>query len=330
MTDASGSLLLDVAHRRWSGELVQKFDLDGRLLPPIADATELAGEISESAAEATGLRAGTPVAAGGADIAMAALALGIGHPGAVAVSISTGGTVITGIDRLAIDRRMHTFCGTDRDRWILMGATLSAGLSLSWFARNVAIPLGAETGDEDETVIERFSREAARVPAGSEGLLFAPYLCGERTPYMDPLAKGCFIGLSLRHGHAHMVRAIMEGVAYSLCDSLDILKELRVPVETILCSGGGARNPLWRQILADSFDRPVKWLRGEEHSGIGAAMSGAIAIGDSISDTGSGDSESETTLPDTGRVAVYRKRREIYKRIHSQLTGIFQDLAKLD
>ncbi len=329
VTDASGSLLFDVAYRRWSRELLKKFDLDERLLPPIANATELAGEISESTAEATGLRAGTPVAAGGADIAMTALALGIGQPGTVAVSISTGGTVITGIDRLAIDRRMHTFCGADRDRWILMGATLSAGLSLSWFVRNVAIPLGTKTGDEDETVIERLSREAEGVPAGSEGLLFAPYLCGERTPYMDPLAKGCFIGLSLSHGSAHIVRAIMEGVAYSLCDSLDIFRELHVPIETILCSGGGARNPLWRQILADSFDRPVKWLRGEEHSGIGAAMSGAIAIGDSVSDATAGDSESGTMLPDSARVAVYREQREIYKKIHPQLTGIFEDLAKM-
>jgi len=330
VTDASGSLLFDVAHRRWSGELAEKFDLDERLLPPIAETTELAGEISESASEATGLRAGTPVAAGGADIAMAALALGIGKPGAVAVSIGTGGTVITGIDRLVIDRRMHSFCGAGRDRWILMGATLSAGLSLSWFARNVAIPLDAGTVDEDESVIERLLREAEGVPAGSEGLFFAPYICGERTPYMDPLAKGCFVGLSLRQGRAHMVRAIMEGVAYSLCDSLDIFKELRIPIDTILCSGGGSRSPLWRRILADSFDRPVKWLRGEEHSGIGAAMSGAIAIGDSVSDANSGDSESETTLPDSGRVAVYRERREIYKRIHPQLTGIFQDIAKLD
>ena len=147
---------------------------------------------------------------------------------------------------------------------------------------------------------------------------------------MDPHAKGCFVGLSLRHTHAHMARAIMEGVAYSLCDSLDIFKELRVPITTILCSGGGARSPLWRQILSDAFDRPVKWLRGEEHSGIGAAMSGAFAIGDSVPDTTSGDSESETTLPDSGRVAVYREQRKIYKRIYPQLTGLFEDLAKMD
>jgi xylulokinase len=330
VTDASGSLLFDVANRRWSGELLGKFDLDGRLLPAILETTTVAGEITESASEATGLRAGTPVAAGGADIAMAALALGIGKPGTVAVSISTGGTVVTGIDRLAIDKRMHTFCGASRDRWILMGATLSAGLSLSWFARNVAAPLGGATRGEDDTVIERISRDAGEIPAGSEGLLFAPYLCGERTPYMDPHAKGCFVGLSLRHTHAHMARAIMEGVAYSLCDSLDIFKELRVPITTILCSGGGARSPLWRQILSDAFDRPVKWLRGEEHSGIGAAMSGAFAIGDSVPDTTSGDSESETTLPDSGRVAVYREQRKIYKRIYPQLTGLFEDLAKMD
>ena len=143
VTDASGSLLFDVARRQWSRELLKKFDLDDRLLPAVVNTTSVAGNVTESAANATGLPAGIPVAAGGADIAMAALALGVGRPGIVAVSISTGGTVITGIDRLVLDRRMHTFCRADQDQWILMGASLSAGLSLSWFARNVATPLGA-------------------------------------------------------------------------------------------------------------------------------------------------------------------------------------------
>ncbi len=325
VTDASSSLLFDVAQRRWASELLKKYDLDERLLPAVLKTTAVAGEITESAADATGLRAGTPVAAGGADIAMAALALGVDAPGTVAVSIGTGGTVVTGIDHVVLDSRMHTFCGAIPDRWILMGASLSAGLALSWFARNVATPLGAAAGDGN--VIERISRDAETIPAGSEGLLFAPYLCGERTPYMDPHAKGCFIGLSLRHTHAHMVRAIMEGVACSLCESLDIFKELHVPVRTVLCSGGGARSPLWRQILADVFDRPVEWQSGEEHSGIGAAMIGALATGRSIARAAAGDQSLDTTLPEPKRVAVYRKQRGIYKRIYPQLADIFADLS---
>jgi xylulokinase len=328
VTDASGSLLFDVAQRQWSQELLKKFDLDDRLLPTVLNTMSAAGNVTESAADATGLPAGLPVAAGGADIAMAAVALGVGRPGIVAVAISTGGTVITGIDRPVVDRRMHTFCRADQDQWILMGASLSAGLSLSWFARNVATPLGAHANDGDETVIERLSREAEEIPAGSEGLLFAPYLCGERTPYMDPHAKGCFIGLSLRHTHAHMVRAIMEGVAFSLCESLDIFKELNIPVKTVICSGGGSRSSLWRQVVADVFDQPITWYRGEEHSGIGAAMVGALSVGRSVANATAGNHLLDTKFPRPECVAVYRNQRRIFKRIHPQLAGIFMDLSQ--
>ena len=326
VTDASGSLMLDVARRRWSDELVGKFGLDGRLLPPILNSSDIAGSITASAAESTGLRAGLPVATGGADIAMTALALGIGRPGTVAVSLSTGGTVITGLDRLALDRRMHTICGAAPGRWILMGATLSAGLSLSWFAHNVAAADGASGTGED--IVGKLAREAGEVRPGAEGLLFAPYLCGERTPYMDPGAKGCFIGLSLRHGRAHMARAIMEGVAYSLGESLDIFQELGVPARTIICSGGGARSPLWRQILADVFDRPVKWLPGEEHSGIGAAMAGALAVGVTLPDATAVGRAPEELSPERESVAVHRRQRAIYKRIHPQLADIFDELSR--
>lgn len=322
ITDASGSLLFDVAHGNWSTELLQLYNLDERLLPQVMHTTRVAGQVTESAAEATGLPSGTPVAAGGADIAMTALALGVDRPGTVVVSIATGGTVIAGIDRPIIDNRIHTFCSATSGRWILMGATLSAGLSLSWFARNVAIPLGAA----EDNIIEKISGDAKNIPAGSEGLLFAPYLCGERTPYMNPHAKGCFVGLSLRHSAAHMVRAIMEGVAFSLCESLDIFDALHVPAKTILCSGGGARSPLWRQILADTFDRPVGWDPGEEHSGTGAAMVAALAAGNPVSRAVTEERPSDVVHPRPEQVTVYQKQRETYKQIHPQLAGIFEAL----
>ncbi len=323
VTDASATLLLDVARRTWSTELVDRFDLDEHLLPSILDTTCVAGAVTESAAAATGLPGGTPVAAGGADIAMAAHSLGIDNPGTAVVSIATGGTVIVGIERPVVDGRMHTFCSATPDRWILMGATLSAGLSLSWFANNVAVPLGAAR----DGVIEKISSDAERIPPGSEGLLFAPYLCGERTPYMNPHAKGCFVGLSLRHSSSHMVRAIMEGVAYSLCESFDAFKELNIPVNRVLCSGGGSRNPLWRQILADTFERPVRWRPGEEHSGMGAAMTGALAIGDRIVPLPGGEDSSEEVLPNPKHAATYRKQRAVYKQIHPQLAPVFESLS---
>ena len=309
-------------------ELLSKFDLDDRLLPAVLDTMSVAGKVTKPAADATGLPAGIPVAAGGADIAMAAVALGVGRPGVVAVAISTGGTVITGIDRVVVDRRMHTFCRADQNKWILMGASLSAGLSLSWFAKNVATPLGAHAHDRTRRSWRGFRARRRRSRPGSEGLLFAPYLCGERTPYMDPHAKGCFIGLSLRHTHAHMVRAIMEGVAYSLCESLDIFKELNIPVREVICSGGGSRSPLWRQVVANVFDLPVTWHRGEEHSAIGAAMVGALSIGQSAARATAAHHVSDTTTPQPECVPVYRNLRRIYKRIHPQLTGIFEDLAQ--
>jgi len=327
VTDGSGSLLFDVAKRQWSHDMLTRFDLDARLLPPVAGTTDAAGEVTTTAAEETGLPAGIPVAAGGADIAMAAIALGVGRPGVVAVSISTGGTVITGIDRVIIDNRLHTLCFAGKDRWILMGAMLSAGLSLSWFARKIASPAGGLSEDADMLSSEKLSRDAEKIPAGSEGLLFAPYLCGERTPYMDPDAKGCFIGLSLRHTQAHMVRAIMEGVACSLCESLDIFKELGVPVNQVICTGGGSRSPLWRQIMADVFERPVSWHQGEEHSALGAAMAGAAAAGQTVNAAGVRDHAPETTFPQASSVEVLRNQRKIFRRIHPQLKGVFSDLS---
>jgi xylulokinase len=327
-TDASGSLLLDVSHRRWSSELINRFGLDERLLPPIMNSADVAGRITEAAAEATGLPAGTPVAVGGADIAMAALALGAGKPGGAIVSISTGGTVITSIDRLILDRRLHTICGTEGGTWILMGATLSAGLSLSWFARNVAQPLRGSNPAEDGGLVERLAQDAESAAPGSDNLIFAPYLCGERTPYMDPNAKGCFIGLTLRHTHAHMVRAIMEGVTYSLGESLDIFDEIGVPIRSLACSGGGARSRLWRQILADVLNHPVVWLRGEEHSGIGAAMTGAKALGILLPDKASGEDESAKIEPNPETSVAYRKLKAIYKQVHPKLAGIFDQLSR--
>ena len=329
VTDASGSLLFDVTRREWSTQLLGAFGLDARLLPPVVPTTAAQGTLTKPAADETGLEAGIPVAAGGADIAMANLALGVGEPGTVAVSISTGGTVVTGVDRLVLDRRLHTFCGVMPGRWILMGASLSAGLSMSWFSRNIAGPgegAGAEGADSG---VETLSREAEAVPAGAEGLLFAPYLCGERTPYMDPNARGCFIGLSLRHTRAHMVRAIMEGVAYSLGDSLELFRQLQVPVGDVQCSGGGSRSPLWRQILADVFDRPVHWHPGEEHSALGAAMVGALAAG-LPARLARADEEPRTTFPNPEAAAVHRSQHAVFRHIHPQLTGVFDELARAE
>jgi len=192
----------------------------------------------------------------------------------------------------------------------------------------VAQPLRGSNPAEDGGLVERLAQDAESAAPGSDNLIFAPYLCGERTPYMDPNAKGCFIGLTLRHTHAHMVRAIMEGVTYSLGESLDIFDEIGVPIRSLACSGGGARSRLWRQILADVLNHPVVWLRGEEHSGIGAAMTGAKALGILLPDKASGEDESAKIEPNPETSVAYRKLKAIYKQVHPKLAGIFDQLSR--
>lgn len=318
-SDASGTLLYDVKRRQWSEDLAQQFDLDSTLLPPVLNASTIAGAVQDAAAKETGLRAGIPVAVGGSDQSMAAIALGVNRPGVVAVAISTGGTVITPVEHPIFDHRLHTLCHSDPRLWILMGASLSAGLSLSWFVRTLV--------GKTEGIFETLSREAEEVAAGSEGLLFTPYLCGDRTPYMDAAARGSFIGLSLRHSRAHMIRAIMEGVVFSLCESLDIFRELGLPVDRIVCSGGGSRSPLWRQIQADVFGMPVEWRRGDEHSAIGAAVVAGLATGQSVPIIADGP-EVSMTRPNESAMNTYRVQKGIFKQVYPQICGIFRELSQ--
>jgi xylulokinase len=316
-SDASGTLLFDVKRRQWSNDLALQLGLDFELLPPVSNASSAAGVVQDSAARDTGLEPGTPVVVGGSDQSMAAVALGVNRPGVVAVAISTGGTVITAAEHPFLDHRVHTLCHADPRQWILMGACLSAGLSLSWFARTL---VGKADG-----VYDVLSREAEAVPPGSEGLLFTPYLNGDRTPHMDAAAKGTFIGLSLRHTRAHMVRAIMEGVVFSLCESLDIFKELGLPVNRIVCSGGGSKSALWRQIQADAFGMPVEWRAGEEHSAIGAALTARAVAGWPPAAAADG-SDAQVTHPRESAVTTYRAQRSIFKQVYPQISGIFKQL----
>lgn len=316
-SDASGTLLFDVKRRQWSKNLALQLGLDSELLPPVMSASNVAGVVQEDAARETGLEPGTPVAVGGSDQSMAAVALGVSQPGVVAVAISTGGTVITATERPLLDHRVHTLCHSDPRQWILMGACLSAGLSLSWFARTL---VGRVDG-----VYDLLSREAEAIPPGSEGLLFTPYLNGDRTPHMDAAARGTFIGLSTRHTRAHMVRAIMEGVVFSLSESLDIFRELGLPVNRIVCSGGGSRSALWRQIQADVFGMSVEWRGGEEHSAIGAALT-ACAAAEWPPLAAAGGSEAQVTEPSDSAMTTYRAQRAIFKQVYPQISGIFKQL----
>ncbi|HMJ23460.1 MAG TPA: xylulokinase [Terriglobales bacterium] len=277
MADASGTLMLDVAHRRWSDEVLQAAEMEKSLLPRLFESSEICGKVSVAGAAATGVQQGTPVVAGAGDQAAGAVGMGIAVPGAVSATIGTSGVVFAATDCPALDAkgRLHTFCHAVPGRWHVMGVTQSAGLSLRWF-RDRFGAAGSENGPDS---YERLTAEAAAIPPGSDGLLWAPYLMGERTPHLDPNARAALIGLTASHKRGHVVRAILEGVAFSLRDSFTLFTEMNVPVRNIRLGGGGARSLLWRQIQADVYGREVEILEAEEGAAYGAAILAGVGAG---------------------------------------------------
>lgn len=276
VADASGTLLFDVANRRWSEAMLDAMEIDGACLPAVFESPEITGRVSVAGAAATGLRAGTQVVAGAGDQAAGAVGMGIVRAGTVSATIGTSGVVFAATDRPSLDPRgrVHTFCHAIPGRWHVMGVTQAAGLSLRWFRDQFGA--GVEDGRDP---YERLTGEAARAPVGADGALWAPYLMGERTPHLDPRARGALVGLTASHTRAHIIRAILEGVTFSLRDTLEIFKEINVPVETIRLGGGGARSLLWRQIQADVYGHEVETVEAEEGAAYGAALLAGVGGG---------------------------------------------------
>jgi xylulokinase len=269
VSDASGTLLLDVAHRCWSNEMLELAQMDKSLLPNLHESPEICGQISAAGGAATGLQAGTPVVAGAGDQAAGAIGMGVVSSGTVSATIGTSGVVLAATSGPALDPkgRLHTFCHAVPGRWMVMGVTQAAGLSLRWFRDQFG---AGRNGHSDS--YETLTADAAHAPSGCDGLLWAPYLMGERTPYLDPGARGILVGLTASHTRAHVIRAILEGVAFSLRDTFTIFHEIKVPVKTIRLGGGGARSPLWRQIQADVYGQRVDIVEAEEGAAYGAAI----------------------------------------------------------
>ncbi len=271
MQEASGTLLLDVAHRRWSAEVAEAAGIPISWLPSLFEGPEICARISDTGAAATGFAAGTPVAAGAGDQGAGAVGMGLVAPGSVSATIGTSGVVFAATDQPTLDRlgRLHTFCHAVPGMWHVMGVTNGAGLSLRWLRDTFAPGVS----------YDELTSEAAKIPAASDGMLWAPYLFGERTPHLDPDARAAFVGITASHTRAHFVRAVMEGVAFSLRDTLSLFAELEIPVSQIRLGGGGARGPLWRQIQADVYGRPVELLVAEEGGAFGAALLAGVAVG---------------------------------------------------
>jgi len=316
MADASGTLMLDVAHRRWSKEILQAVEMEESLLPHLFESPDICGQISAAGAAATGLQPGTPVVAGAGDQAAGAIGMGIVSPGKVSATIGTSGVVFAATARPSLDPRgrLHTFCHALPRRWFVMGVTQAAGLSLRWFRDQFTSGAGAQANSYDA-----LTATAANASPGCDGLFWTPYLMGERTPHLDPAARASLIGLTASHTRDHIVRAILEGVAFSLRDTLTIFKEIGVPVETIRLGGGGARSELWRQIQADVYGQPVETVAAEE----GAAYGAAILAGVGAKAWPSVDAACDAVVRVAGRMnpnaqdsLVMEKAYAVYRRIY--------------
>ena len=308
-SDAAGTLLLDMRSRDWSAEILQALEIPEEWMPKVYEGPEKTGELRKEVAGELGLPAGLPVAAGGGDNAASAVGTGIVSEGFLSSSVGTSGVLFAHTDtfRPEPSGRLHAFCHAVPDAYHLMGVTLSAGGSLSWWRETL--------GKGYDELVE----VAGEVSPGSEGLLFLPYLSGERTPHLDPGARGSFFGLTTRHTTAHMTRALMEGVVFSLKDSLEIMGELGVEAREIRATGGGAKSPLWRQLQADIYDRPIYRTATDEGPAYGAALLGGVASGvyGSVKEASSlVKLREEVTEPDRERARLYGEYYEVYRSLY--------------
>ena len=322
VADASGTLIFDVTRRRWSPEMLAVAQIDESLLPRVYESPQMTGVVSAAGAAATGLRAGTPVVAGAGDQAAGAVGMGIVRAGTISATIGTSGVVFAATDRPSLDPqgRVHTFCHALPGRWHVMGVTQAAGLSLHWFRDQFGA--GKEDGRDP---YERLTEEAASAPAGADGALWAPYLMGERTPHLDPSARGALVGLTASHTRAHVIRAILEGVAFSLRDTLEIFKEMNVPVETIRLGGGGARSSLWRQTQADVYGHEVEMVEAEEGAAYGAALLAGVGSGIWPSvDAACGEvvHVADRVTPEPANQILLDKQYQAFRRLYPALRSI--------
>ena len=334
VSDASGMQLLDVPERCWSNEVLQKLEIDKALLPKVYESPEITGTVTAKIASETGLAAGTPVVGGAGDNAAAAIGTGVSGEGKAFTTIGTSGVVFAHTDNIVIDPhgRVHTFCCAVPGAWHVMGVTQAAGLSLKWFRDNFCPEeiLAAEKMGTDPYVL--MDREAALSPIGANRLLYLPYLMGERTPHLDANARGVFFGLSAVHKKRDMIRAVMEGVTYSLRDCLEVFREMDIPVSAMTACGGGGSSALWRQMLADTFCCPIYTSDSREGPALGAAILAMVGTGlySSVPDAcRTVVHTSQTCTPNREAVPVYEKYYRLYRSIYPQLKERFAELSKL-
>lgn len=334
VADASGTLLFDVKNRTWHDELIAMLEIDRAWMPDAFEGPEVTGTLTAEAADRIGLAAGIPVIAGGGDQAAGAVGCGIVRTGAISASLGTSGVMFAFADEVAMDPegRVHTFCHSVPGAWHVMGVVLSAGGSLRWYRDELC---GAEKDVSRAAGVDPYeyiTAAAANAPIGAEGLVFLPYLTGERTPHKDPDARGAFIGLSLRHTKAHMARAVLEGVTFAMRDSLAIMADMGVTAREVRASGGGARSAVWRQIQADVYNAPVATLNVEEGPAYGAAVLAAVGAGlyGSVEEACDATIRAiDTTMPNADAAKAYNDWFALYQGSYRALAPGFKTAAKL-
>jgi xylulokinase len=330
VSDASGMLLLDVVKRRWSKKLLEKLELDESLLATCYESEQITGKLTPAVAKQLGLSTDCVVVGGAGDCAANAVGTGVVTRGTLSSSIGTSGVMFVHSDEVQVDPngRLHTFCHAVHGKWHMMGVSLSAGGSLQWFAEQVCKGLGTRS----RGIYDLLNEEAASVPPGSDGLFFLPYLAGERTPHADPLARGAFVGLTLSHSRGHLARSVMEGVSYSLRDSLAIIRDLGVPVNEIRASGGGSKSPLWRQLQADVFGQDVVTINAEQGPAYGVALLAAVGSGayKSIEEACAATIRVVSRTKCNKQAAqIYSRAFPVYQRLYGSLKDDFRAIAEL-
>ena len=334
VSDASGTSLLNVPKRAWSQIVCEKLEIPLSHLPRVYESHEISGQISARAAQLTGLKAGTPVVGGGGDQAAGAVGNGIVQSGIISVVTGTSGVVFAFADTPAVDPqlRVHTFCHAVPNKWHVMGVMLSAGGSLRWYRDTLARSEKSVAEQMNIDAYELIAREADNIAPGAEGLLFLPYLSGERTPHPDPLARGAFVGLTVRHTKAHMARAVLEGVSFGLRDSLEIMKSMGVSIGNVRASGGGAKSSVWRQIQADVFDYPLSIIAIDEGPALGAALLAGVGAGiyGSVEEACSAVvkvSRGASVIEENAR--IYNEYYRLYGALYPALKATFEGIGAL-
>ncbi len=339
VSDASGTILLDVENRRWSDQILEGLGIDRNMLPELCESTEILSKVNSEAAQATGLAEGTPIAGGGSDNTAGAVGSGTVKEGFVSDSLGTSGVVFASSDTPVYDEegRIHCWCHSVPGKWLTVAATLSAAGSLKWYHDRFGPSKHIKEKHPQSSGYKLLDKQAEEVPVGSEGLIFMPYLAGERylsgvgSRYGDPHARGVFFGISYMHTQDHFVRSIMEGVAYSQLDCLSILESQGVSAQKVALFGGGAKSGLWRQIIADVLDKNIVTLNVDEGPAFGAALIAGAGCGiyDSVEQAaGSIIKEVDEINPIEENVAKYRKLYKIYKSLYEGIKGSYKQLAE--